>query len=71
MHIYYDPRLDIEMDRLGNPNVKIGEAGENLMSQVMVDPTAADNDCDGLLLMTAGNGNDGSQIWYQRRLLRK
>ena len=65
MHIYYDPRLDIEMDRLGNPNVKIGEAGENLMSQVMVDPTVADNDCDGLLLMTAGNGNDGKDgvLW--------
>ncbi len=60
MHVYYDSRLEIALNRANRPDVKIGEAGEMLVSKPAdIDPTAADYDMEGFFVTTAGDDNLG------------
>lgn len=60
MHIYYDSRLEIALNRANRPDVKIGEAGEMLVSKPAdIDPTAADYKMEGFFVTTAGDDNLG------------
>ena len=60
MHVYYDSRLEIALNRANRPDVKIGEAGEMLVSKPAdIDPTAADYKMEGFFVTTAGDDNLG------------
>ncbi|MDE7226613.1 MAG: hypothetical protein K2N49_07145, partial [Ruminococcus sp.] len=59
LHIYYDPRLEIEENNSGNPKVKKGAAADMLMFQASYDATAEDYGMKGIFISTSGDCNAG------------
>ncbi|MDE6775331.1 MAG: hypothetical protein K2J37_03400, partial [Ruminococcus sp.] len=60
LHIYYDPRLEIETDYDGRINVKRGYAAKDLSLSVFNDSTAEDYGMKGIFISTAGDDNSGT-----------
>ncbi|MBO5163441.1 MAG: NPXTG-anchored protein [Ruminococcus sp.] len=59
-HIYYDKRLEIEMDPFGGPKATRGAGAEYLTTKTPdLDPTAADFDMKGIFVCSAADMDKG------------
>ncbi len=59
-HIYYDKRLDVELDPFGGPAAETGAGAKYLTTKTPdADPTAADFDMKGFFVCSAADANKG------------
>ncbi len=59
-HIYYDKRLEIELDPFGGPAAERGDGAKYLTTKTPdLDPTASDFDMKGIFVCSSADGNKG------------